>query len=424
MNKVLVGVFGMLTLTSCGGGSSSSIDNSGGGGNSSGFQSAAVTLSASNEIVPANSEFIVSWSSTGATSCTASGDWSGSIPLSGSQTFRPTQVGIRQFSITCGGATKATAIEVLDEYVSIPDYTFADVLTRLGYPVINQKLKTEIALKIERLCISSRTGYYGEPDINGTVLINNTSVPDYGVRCVFPKKGEFVKDFSGIDHMRNLLSARIEDQKADIFDTSKLKKINFLSIVGLPIKSVDFSNNKNLSYLGLSDTSLSYVNVSGLTSLINLELQNTAAVPYTTWHGTKVPGFSEVNLASNPNLKRIYLMYNRFTSLDVSKNLQLEDLWANENKIRSLDLRYNNALTTIIIYDNDLEYVNASGVAGGGVARRFYAEKNPNLREVIVTNPAAWTSAAAATVSAWAAGKAAEPSAVSIDPQTIFVGPK
>ncbi len=87
-------------------------------------------------------------------------------------------------------------------------------------------------------------------------------------------------------------------------------------------------------------------------------------------------------------------------------------------------MRFNTALNTIVLYNNDLEYVNAAGVAGGGVARRFYAEKNPKLREVIVTNPAAWSSAAAATAAAWAAGQSANPSAVSIDPQTIFVSPK
>jgi Subtilase family len=64
----------------------------------------APTLSlASNSITLGNSTMI-SWSSTNATGCTASGSWSGAIAVSGSQTLTPAATGTDTYMLVCANA--------------------------------------------------------------------------------------------------------------------------------------------------------------------------------------------------------------------------------------------------------------------------------------------------------------------------------
>jgi Subtilase family len=55
----------------------------------------------------------IAWDSDGATSCTASGSWSGTLDPKGSQTITPTAVGTETFSLTCanlGGVSPQTSV--------------------------------------------------------------------------------------------------------------------------------------------------------------------------------------------------------------------------------------------------------------------------------------------------------------------------
>jgi hypothetical protein len=52
---------------------------------------------------------VLTWSSANATSCTASGAWSGSESTSGNFTVTPTSVGLQTYTLTCTGVSTATA---------------------------------------------------------------------------------------------------------------------------------------------------------------------------------------------------------------------------------------------------------------------------------------------------------------------------
>jgi subtilisin family serine protease len=70
-----------------------------------------LTLTA-NSIVSGNSTTIT-WSSVKATSCTASGSWSGTLATSGTQMVNPTAVGTDTYTLTCanaGGTSPATSV--------------------------------------------------------------------------------------------------------------------------------------------------------------------------------------------------------------------------------------------------------------------------------------------------------------------------
>jgi len=62
---------------------------------------ATVTLTANTTTVGAGMPATLNWSSTHAQTCTASGEWSGNLPSSGSMAVTPTTLGIHTYSISC-----------------------------------------------------------------------------------------------------------------------------------------------------------------------------------------------------------------------------------------------------------------------------------------------------------------------------------
>ena len=75
---------------------------------------ATVSLSASPTTTGVGQPATLTWSSTQATSCTASGDWSGALASSGSQAVVPSTVGNHTYSLTCGnpGAPAQASVSV------------------------------------------------------------------------------------------------------------------------------------------------------------------------------------------------------------------------------------------------------------------------------------------------------------------------
>jgi len=88
----------VLALSACGGG---------GGGNST--PAPAVTMSFSSPKIAVGQTSTLTWTATNATSCTASGAWSGVQPSSGSIVETPTAGGPESFTLSCSGAGGQTA---------------------------------------------------------------------------------------------------------------------------------------------------------------------------------------------------------------------------------------------------------------------------------------------------------------------------
>lgn len=85
---------------------------------------ATATLSANPTTTGAGQPTTLTWSSTEASSCTASGEWSGTLASSGSQVVTPGAVGNHAYSITCGnpGAPAQANVSVT---ASIPIVTLS-----------------------------------------------------------------------------------------------------------------------------------------------------------------------------------------------------------------------------------------------------------------------------------------------------------
>jgi hypothetical protein len=82
-----------------------------------------VTLSINPTSITLGQSATLTWSSTNATSCTASGAWSGPQPTSGTLTVTPTAAGADSYTLSCSGAAAATAMSVVNETVTVPQTT-------------------------------------------------------------------------------------------------------------------------------------------------------------------------------------------------------------------------------------------------------------------------------------------------------------
>lgn len=76
----------------------------GGGGSPPPPATPAVTISVSPSAITAGQNSTLTWSSTDATSCTASGAWTGSRATSGNQTIIQPPAGSYTYTLTCTGS--------------------------------------------------------------------------------------------------------------------------------------------------------------------------------------------------------------------------------------------------------------------------------------------------------------------------------
>jgi hypothetical protein len=98
-----------LILSACGGGGGSGSADDGGGSTPT---PATISISANPMTVMVEESTTITWSSTNATSCTASGAWSGDKSLSGSESVVMNDFGKQIFTLTCGSAATNVTVTV------------------------------------------------------------------------------------------------------------------------------------------------------------------------------------------------------------------------------------------------------------------------------------------------------------------------
>ena len=108
----LVIIFTTITMIGCGGSGNSGSDSNTVAPPSN---SATASISVNPAKVFLGDSTVVSWSSNNASSCTASGNWSGDKSTSGSETVAVTYQGDHVFTITCGDASSDVTVTVSSE---------------------------------------------------------------------------------------------------------------------------------------------------------------------------------------------------------------------------------------------------------------------------------------------------------------------
>ena len=159
----------------------------GNGGNASASVAVSVlptvTLTASQTSVPSNGSTTLSWSSTNADSCVASGDWSGSKATSGTQTINSI-IADNVFNLSCSGAG-GTANYSLNVNVNV--YNNGTALLSWEPPLSNEDGTALTDLAGYKIYYGTRPGDYTE-----TIDIDNPGLTSYLIENLAPNTWYFV----------------------------------------------------------------------------------------------------------------------------------------------------------------------------------------------------------------------------------------
>ena len=132
----------------------------------------SVNLSASPSSVAQNGSTTLSWTSNNVTSCTASGDWSGTMPTSGSQTINAL-ITNSNFTLTCSGAN-GSASDLVNVTVVLSNNGTA--LLSWVPPTENTDGSTLTDLAGYKVYYGTSSGSYGAP-----ITINDPGLSSYMV---------------------------------------------------------------------------------------------------------------------------------------------------------------------------------------------------------------------------------------------------
>ncbi|MDB4093444.1 hypothetical protein N9543_03895 [Flavobacteriaceae bacterium] len=344
-------------------------------------------------IASVGTPYLLTWTIGSPYECQLSGAVNKIITNNGSVQIIPEKEGEQNTIMSCGSKSINVIVEVLPEFIDIPDVVFSDALTRLGHTVVNGKMKATEALKIKNFIITSMNNFYGDADSNGTTTFENSAVPDYGANVAYTLDGKYITDTSGIESFRNLETMRLERQQLEEIDLSTLKNLSFLSLWRNPILNLDLSGNTELTSIGLSETGLTNIDTSKLTKLVEAAFQHGRVAPFSVTNGNKtytVRGFSSLDFSKNTELQSVYLNYNPLTDFGIGQNNKssFRELWATNTNIKSLNLSGFSKVDYVILNSSkNLTYLNLSGINNDQVPSRLFCEVCPNLNQIIVTNP-------------------------------------
>ncbi|MEM6720868.1 MAG: LamG-like jellyroll fold domain-containing protein [Bacteroidota bacterium] len=191
----------------------------------------------------------------------------------------------------------------------------------------------------------------------------------------------------------NLTNLNVFGTGLATFDISQCPNLEILSCSFTPITSLDVTANTKLIQIFADETpNLSTIDITGLTDLIELRLDNSgiANLDVTTNTALQALRFedtaiSTIDLSNNTALQSLFASNASLTSLDVSNNTGLQFLGASNNSLEILDLSQNTALTSIFVQNNNLRYLNLKNGANTSIVS-LNITNNPSLTCVLVDN--------------------------------------
>lgn len=288
---------------------------------------------------------------------------------------------------------------VLPTWTVLADANFERALIAMGLDdVVDGRVLTANISSITQLSI--RRDYYNPNTASGSTFSSIFSDNGYAYAT---GTSNLITDVTGLENFVSLRALWIDNQQAQNFDFSNMKNLQYLSLWQAPITSIDVSGLTKLKLLGLGETSLATVDISKLVNLEEVDFQqtNNGVLPYTTANGTTVTGFTSLDFTNNVKLQRIYIDSNNLTTLNLANNIVLQELWATYNRFVSVDLHLNTMLSYVILSNNTtLTSLNLRGLSG--LPRRLYTENNTALTSVLVNDPAGFTTARDACLTACA----------------------
>lgn len=141
-----------------------------------------VNFAASPTAITSGQSSTLSWSSTNATSCVASGGWSGTKAVSGTEVVSPTATTI--FTLSCTGSGGTSAKQVTVTVTPVPAPT-APTLTFTATPasiVAGQSSTLSWSSANATSCVAT-TGSGGAKPLSGSQVVTPTVTTSYGLSC-------------------------------------------------------------------------------------------------------------------------------------------------------------------------------------------------------------------------------------------------
>ena len=222
-------LFAVFFVFSCGGG--------GGGGSAPSAPAPAqvtVNLSGSATTLDQGETYTLTWSSSNATSCTASGSWSGSKATSGSESFgtADNELGSYTFSIQCSGssgssASSSTTLELIEPLynltgkvqVAYNSFVDSDVPNTDYTSVANNTPETAQPLSLPAQLVGHASNATDEWDAYKVVVTENQFI------------ALEIADYDSADPTKNDLDLFIVDMNLNIIaDSESLKSYEFLTM--------------------------------------------------------------------------------------------------------------------------------------------------------------------------------------------------
>jgi hypothetical protein len=158
----------------------------GGGGRSTPPPPPTVTLSASQSSVIIGGSATLTWFTANVISCTASGDWSGTKALSGSESVTPSSAGSKTYKLTCSGAG-GTASASATVTVAVPppaSVSPPSAVLAANQPQQFEALATDGTAIDNRGIVWSVNGVVGGSQSTGTIASDGLYVPPSAIAGV------------------------------------------------------------------------------------------------------------------------------------------------------------------------------------------------------------------------------------------------
>lgn len=168
-----------LLLVSCSGGG-----GGGGGGSTAISNPVIVSIGANPTALTAGQSTTLAWSSSNATSCQASGAWSGAVALSGTQLVTPSAAGTFTYTLTCNGVANHVTVVVTNATSQLPTVS----LSLAPATVLAGQSSTLTWSTTNALACVASGAWAGNQTTSGSITVSQTVAGNYSysLTCTGP----------------------------------------------------------------------------------------------------------------------------------------------------------------------------------------------------------------------------------------------
>ncbi|NER15857.1 T9SS type B sorting domain-containing protein [Spongiivirga citrea] len=155
-----------------------------------------------------------------------------------------------------------------------------------------------------------------------------------------------ITDLTGIEDFAALSTVVVRGIPVTTVDLSNNLNLITIDFIGSSLNTINLGTNNNIQSLFLGQNQLATIDISGLSGLVDLRAENNQ--------------LTTIDLSNNTQLTRLWVNDNSINILDLRNNLLLNNIRLQNNQLLTLDLRRNTALQFIELQSNQIADLNVS----------------------------------------------------------------